>query len=1246
MLVKLERWPHPLDDTREESEVTLEAGAVLADVPGLLDTTEVNGEPAARADWQGIRLRDGDTIVTRAGAHDRNLVGILGIVAAILIPGALGIAGTVLGSLVGAGVAIGIGLIFGGSATPFGGQDEESVENYSITGSQNRARLYQPLPLLVGTHRVVPDLVARPYRSYEGDEEFYHIVGSLGLGSPVIESVHAGDQDISALSDARYVYPADGSLVRSAVTTIDVGELTQAAIQRMTPVGTTGFAVDLSGTLMTVDKKGRTRAATVEVTIAWAGPANGSRTVTVKGSSPEPVRHSETIDPGMAGAYTVTITRNNEPQRTTRLNNVLVGAIRAFGDEPTPPANQNRIEFRIRASRQFTGALPVLTLIAYQPVPTWSDGAWTAEKSRSSNPAAIFRWLAIGVPGLFGGGIAASRLNDAELGRWYEYCEAAGLRCDHVFHRGMTLGDALSIVARCGEGSWTWQGGTLAVLFDQAGDPLSGAFSPENIIAGSMKVTYLGSPQEPDEVIGHFLDPDADWTRQPLRRRIGDGTGSPTRSVNVDLTGITQPDHAIRELNAVAARQTLLRRRMEWTVPREGLLVLRGAVAHLTHGLVGGGETGRLQPGSTSTELVLASELQVSMGKAVTPEVGDFIEIRLTDGSLVVREITAVSERTVTVVAVDNLGTDFSSVLWRLYSTAAPITRVRIDGIRRSGPARFVLTGQDDKPEYFAALPATPAQTMAYQDGRASVEVVRPSVVSAAVTHIELNPSLGEFVLTVLVAGPWIGAEVTARVGYDPDDKNNTGQVVDVGQMVGPGRSLTWQAAIEPVILTIAPFNGGAITTVEYEPGVFTPDSPTALAVAVEGNQRVYSFDWDAEDRVDGVLLRYGARNVTWDNATPLHAGYLTQSPFSATAPAANGQYDVIARLISTSGDLGAERRVALDVAGLAAPTGLSVDIGTEPSRGAARRYNFDYVEAPGRGVELQLDGVALHSGVVVSSPHVDSRPATAGTYTYRARTVEGTKTSPWASVRFTVGTVRGRIINARIRAAGNARHLDAQYDSAPTAWVDEGQTGWVQEPDYCFAPWQTVLLASGIYVPMSAVQIGDVLATPDGPRTVVALSAQYAPAHKASQVFSRLMLEDGREVICTPNHGFRLAVDGWCSVEGRDSKVGRTWSPVVAPGRRRETWSRGTQPRRSQLEPGTMLLGADGQPVRVASVERIEAQTRAGELYTITPVTGGYCVVGGVVAAACWSAETAGLGTAREVRAAYRDGVSRRAAA
>ncbi len=1258
MRVTLERWPHPLDDTRETSELELDPGAFVADLPGLLDTVEISGETIPRAEWGCIRLRDKDVVVTRAEAHDRNIAGILGLVAAIFIPGALGIAGTLLGSLVSAGIAIGVGLIFGGSATPFGGGDEESAEIYSITGSQNRARPYQPVPLLVGTHRMVPDLVAQPYRSYDADEEYYHLVASLGLGSPVIESVHAGNQDLADLSDAEYVYPSDGSLVSSAITTIDVGELTEASIQRTTPSGTTKFAVDLSGTLMSVDKKGRTRSASVEVTIAWSGAASGARTVTVKGSSPEPTRHSEVIEPGATGEYMIAITRNNEPKRTTRLNNVLVGAIRAFGEEPTPPANQNRIEFRIRASRQFTGALPVLTVVGYQPVPTWDAdaGAWTTDKSQSSNPAAIFRWLALGEAGLFGGGIAAARINDAELGRWYQYCVAAGLRCDHVFRRNQTLGDALSVVARCGEGSWTWQGGTLAVLFDQATDAVSGAFSPENIIAGSMKVTYLGSPQEPDEVVGHFLDPDADWTRQPLRRRIGTGTGTPLRSVNVDLTGITTPAHAIREMNAVAARQTMLRRRMEWTVPREGMLVLRGSVAHLTHGLMGGGETGRLQPGSTDKNLILASEGQIDeLGKAVTPEVGDMIELRLPDGSLVSRAVAAVpSKGQVTVAAVDNMGGDMPSVLWRLYAASSPPKRVRIDGIRRAGEGRFTLTGQEDLAGYFAALPATPAQIKAYEDGRPTIDIVRPEVASAAVTHVEINPSLAEFVLNVLTAGPWTGAEVTARTGFDPDDKANTGQVADVGRLVGSGRSLRWRGPIEAVIVTVTPFGGGEPHILEYDPEVFTPEVPDSLTIEVDGEDRIYTFAYEAEDRVDGVILRYGASGAMWDDMTPIHAGYLTESPYTAKAPSANGAYDVVARLVSTSGDLGEELRVALTIGALAAPTGLSVTIPESKERASARIYAFQFTRAPGRSVELQLDGRALASGLV-SSPHTDGRPkATPGmatNHTFRARVVEGGRQSAWASVGFTVGSPSKKVVSLVAQDSGSGsvtgRIVRATFDDGTHVDLLTAHSVTIPAPtavpdclpsctDPCFSPLQPVQLANGRSVAAGLIGIGDMVATPHGPREVIALTPAVAPT-PTWQRFVRLWLNTGDVVVCTANHGFlRAGGDGWCAPVERDATQGRLFQPIVDVAGHRELWSRGDQPKRSLIEAGTLLEGLSG-PVRVDRVEAFKAKVPAGGMLTITPHTvGGLVVVSGVVAAGGYSDDCADLDAAA-TRAAKR---------
>ena len=1369
MRVTLDVRPHPLDQAgRKVLDVDVPDGATVAEINGLLDQVEIGNELVPREEWATRVVLAGDVVVTTAVAANSEIVGVLGLVAGLFVPGLLGIAGTFVGTLVSAGIAIGTSLIFGGSATPFQGRGGgESVDAYTITGAANRARLYEPLPLLVGQHRMYPDLVARPYKSYEGEEEFFHLVGSLGLGAPVVTTVQAGDQNIDDLSDAEYRYPADGTLVKSVVEVVDVGELTVDPIVRTTPDGTVAVAIDVTGTIMAINKQGRTEEVAVVVTVSWSGPSSGSQDISLSGDSMEPVRSTTDITLGTAGEYTITVTRDTEPSRTTRLNNVVAAAIRAFGTEPEIPAEQNRIEFRIRASRQFTGQLPPLNVIAHQPVPVWTGTAWGSENVESTSPAAIFRWLALGADGLFGGGIDPERIDHEGLGRWFTYCEGNGLTCSHVFQGRQTLQDALSIVARTGEASWTWQTGKLGVIFDQAADPVSGAFSPANIVAGSMRVSYLGGKQAPDELVGSFVDPDADWSEQPIRRSLTASVSQPTRTVTVPLVGITTPGHAIREMNSIALRQRLLKRRYEWDVLREGLLVLRGSVAHLTHGIAGGGETGRLQIGSSITSLILAAADQVNvLGKAVTPVVGDKLELRLTDGTLEVRDVLAVTGVTVTVAAV-NIGEDPLSVLWRLYAESAPPLRVRIDGIRRKGQGRYSLTGQEDLEAFYDGLPATDEQIEAYEAGRSIPAHPRAHIASATIAHVELNAAISEYVLSFVADGLWSGGDVTMRF---LDEMGMGGADRFVGRVSGGARSLTWQAPRGHIMVTITP-DGGMAYTLGYDATPFIPDAPltltisqdgdlhkydftyeqeervagvvirqgtvgdawddltplhegyltesplisemplrpedydasttplmvdvvaraistsgdmtdeedevrvtysvpswptapTSLSAREEGAERIYSLAFQGEDRVDGVVIRYGATGAAWSAMTPLHEGYLTESPIVASEPAANGTYDIVARAISTKGVLGLERRAAFTIATLPPPTGLKVNVPIDQNgsgRGTPRTYRFTYAEGPGRTVELRVGTTIIASGLV-GSPFTDARPSAPGNYSYSARTAEGTKKSAWSSVNFTVPAgnppVRGTTTGvttatftyvSRVTLDNAGRSGANQYaigdkvlnvDTASRTFVtgvtvtDDDDP--INYPDTCFAPWQHVLLACGETVPMWTLAVGDWLATQDGPRPVVARSELYAERDRVD-LLTRVTLDNGRDVVCTPNHGFRRNDGGWCSVEGRWGKVGRLWCPVV--GGRREAWSRGTQPQRDKMVVGTCLLGIGGEPIAVRAIEPVAVVVREGELRNMTPVTGSYCVVGGVVAAGCWSAETAGLATIEGIRDAYRVG-------
>ena len=81
--------------------------------------------------------------------------------------------------------------------------NEESSPTFSLNASSNQARLLQPIGEGFGKIQIVPDIVANPYATYEGNDQFLYDVqevlygeeafwrdGQLLVGTALVESAN------------------------------------------------------------------------------------------------------------------------------------------------------------------------------------------------------------------------------------------------------------------------------------------------------------------------------------------------------------------------------------------------------------------------------------------------------------------------------------------------------------------------------------------------------------------------------------------------------------------------------------------------------------------------------------------------------------------------------------------------------------------------------------------------------------------------------------------------------------------------------------------------------------------------------------------------------------------------------------------------------------------------------------------------------------------------------------------------
>lgn len=238
-------------------------------VPSRLLYVTHNGRPVPIALWERLIPRRGDLIVISARALGGGGGGnkVLRVVAQIVVLVASIYTGGVAGGLIAA-----VGTVAVNALIPLPpptlprlstGEKYESSPTYAIQGGRNRARLWEPMALVFGRHKVVPDAGASPYSEFAGDNQFLCQCFHFGLqgASLKLSDIRIGDTSIDKFQGVQLQRSEeDGKLtmIRGNVDTIQGFTLNNADgwQQRTTAPDTTMIVVDLAARLFNINDDG------------------------------------------------------------------------------------------------------------------------------------------------------------------------------------------------------------------------------------------------------------------------------------------------------------------------------------------------------------------------------------------------------------------------------------------------------------------------------------------------------------------------------------------------------------------------------------------------------------------------------------------------------------------------------------------------------------------------------------------------------------------------------------------------------------------------------------------------------------------------------------------------------------------------------------------------------------------------------------------------------------------------------
>ena len=601
---------------------------------------------------------------------------------------------------------------------------EQPSPTYSLTGGSNRARPYESMPVVMGTHRAFADYSSRPFTEYRGDDQYLYQIFNWGLGNLQLSNYRIGNTPLSSFTDYE-LYPADGNGVLSQfpgnVDSISGAALTfdNGWVQRTTSINTYRIGIDIEAVLFESYKDGRLITASVDIEVQYkavgsadwiAAPTNnyyfptlaptGAGTFSISGWTQKPQRGVIYIDVA-SGQYDVRIRRTTADSTDPKIvKNVNFGTLRSYQADPSIYKGQNRLGLVIRASEQLNGTVQQLSADVTALATYWNGSDWVT--GATSNPAHWFAHFARGVYNsdgklMYGVGLTASQLDLPSLVYWAEFCAAEGLTFNAIIDGNQTAADVLNAIGRCGLGSPTWASGKLGVVWDYRNSSPVASFGMSNIIRDTFDVSYINENLA-EEIVVRYRNPDKDWEADEVRV-LAPGITNPLRTSSIDLFGCTSETMAGKFANYLAAQQYYRRRRISWEADFEGFVCQRGDVVLLSHDLTQWGYSGRI---------VAANGLTLTLDRSL-PRSGSTEYLMLTrpDGTMTTYSVQASSTESDQITLVNfpvfQEGYDLMDHRWSFSPLATPGKKVKIISIDPMSESRLRITATDEFTEFYDA---------------------------------------------------------------------------------------------------------------------------------------------------------------------------------------------------------------------------------------------------------------------------------------------------------------------------------------------------------------------------------------------------------------------------------------------------------------------------------------------------------------------------------------------------------------
>ncbi|MCW5698291.1 MAG: hypothetical protein KIT00_00425 [Rhodospirillales bacterium] len=599
--VRLLACPRPFSSQRIDHMVPV--GGTVADIiagtgmdPVLTDNALVwlcdeamTREPVlvVQKHWHRVRPKPGTVLTVRVvpqggggggGKNPLRVVLTIAVVAAAFVLGPalgvamglstnatiLGVSGINLAAAVGGGLITMVGnLLINAVAPPprpklgelsLGGPQSRTSPTLAITGTQNRANRYGPVPRVYGRHRVFPTLAAHPYTDVEGSDQYIRMLFDFGYGPLQLSEMRIGPVPLAQYEgvdiEARQGFDTDppvtlySNTIREdqySLKVTDAGgpqvlESRDNADEILIDITFQGLVSFASG------GGRRNRSVDIQIEYRKAGTSDSWTdygTFTYTAATEQIVRRGQRIVPAEASRYEIRFTRITEDNTSAQIrDDSFVTAIRTVQyTEPVKATGRCLVALRIKATDQLNGIVDQFSAVAEALLPVWDDAIWTAPQA-TRHPAwaylDVLRGAANRRP------VADERLDLDAFKAW------ADARPDDTFDAVIdyptTVFELLRDIAASGRAAFGMRDGKFSVVRDLPQTVPVQHFTPRNATGFRGLKTFT---QQPHGLKVRFINPDREWG-QDERIVYADGYDetNASRFETLELFGCTDADLA------------------------------------------------------------------------------------------------------------------------------------------------------------------------------------------------------------------------------------------------------------------------------------------------------------------------------------------------------------------------------------------------------------------------------------------------------------------------------------------------------------------------------------------------------------------------------------------------------------------------------------------------------------------------------------------------------------------------------